>query len=305
MNKVFCLLVLISTTFTFAQDSCDGLLGDALLSCVNNQQASQVQELTQNVEQLQHDKQQLEQELENYRNPLNQGLIAHYSFDDCNPNESYRVARDSSAFGFHGAVYGTPECVEGIQGNALHFITPSASGGNPGDSIELVPESVAGLSAFSLVLWIKTVQTENNDSFLLSSWDDAFTNDFGIYIRSGRGVSIISDHKGDVVPSCFVEQPVDDGQWHMLTFSFSSSKGIAYVDGQMIAELNDCPLGILAPESAKAGLKGGLWLAEEQDSQGGTWQSFQHYNGVMDEVRFYNRQLSHAEVQALYTKGDR
>ncbi|MDM8562433.1 hypothetical protein QUF54_03675, partial [Candidatus Marithioploca araucensis] len=38
---------------------------------------------------------------------------------------------------------------------------------------------------------------------------------------------------------------------------------------------------------------------------GGTTEEYQHMDGLIDEVRFYNRVLSECEIQALYTGKDK
>ena len=47
----------------------------------------------------------------------------------------------------------------------------------------------------------------------------------------------------------------------------------------------------------------GLWIGGDQDSVGGGWSTKQQLNGLLDDVRIYDRALSAAEVQALYNLG--
>ena len=47
---------------------------------------------------------------------LNDGLIAYWSFDQCD-------ATDDTGTGFNGTLYGNPSCEDGVEGKAL-FIDP-------------------------------------------------------------------------------------------------------------------------------------------------------------------------------------
>ncbi len=48
----------------------------------------------------------------------------------------------------------------------------------------------------------------------------------------------------------------------------------------------------------------GLWLGVDQDNPGGGgWSPTQFLEGLIDDVRIYDRALSAAEVQALYNLG--
>ena len=48
----------------------------------------------------------------------------------------------------------------------------------------------------------------------------------------------------------------------------------------------------------------GLWLGVDQDNPGGGgWSPTQFLEGLIDDLRIYNRALSAEEVQALYNLG--
>ena len=50
-------------------------------------------------------------------------------------------------------------------------------------------------------------------------------------------------------------------------------------------------------------VQNGLWVGGDQDSVGGGWSTTQHLNGLLDDVRIYDRALSAEEVQVLYNLG--
>jgi hypothetical protein len=48
---------------------------------------------------------------------------------------------------------------------------------------------------------------------------------------------------------------------------------------------------------------GGLLFGRDQDCVGGCFEVYQDFNGIMDDIRIYNRALSAAEIQELYQEG--
>ena len=47
----------------------------------------------------------------------------------------------------------------------------------------------------------------------------------------------------------------------------------------------------------------GLWLAQEQDCDGGCFDANQAFIGLIDEVEIFNRALAATEIKAIYDAG--
>ena len=65
---------------------------------------------------------------------LKNGLVAYWSFDNCD-------ATDDSGNGHDGKIFGNPECVEGISGKALLFNEEDGDNGcgQPGGDYIVLP----------------------------------------------------------------------------------------------------------------------------------------------------------------------
>ncbi len=85
-----------------------------------------------------------------------------------------------------------------------------------------------------------------------------------------------------------INMDLGDDQWHLLNLTFSVGKVSAYVDGVFIQSTQS--QGNYRPTNAP--LEIGHWWSP-------TFQS-RMFIGIIDEVRIYNRALTHAEIQTLY-----
>lgn len=87
-----------------------------------------------------------------------------------------------------------------------------------------------------------------------------------------------------------------DGAWHHVAFVRERSTGRLYVDG--------VPIGARSyPEGPLEIGPHGLQLGQEQDCLAGCLDPDQALDGLFDEVTFYGRALSEAEILALVNAG--
>jgi len=85
---------------------------------------------------------------------------------------------------------------------------------------------------------------------------------------------------------------VSDNKWHNLTVVTEIDQTRVYVDG-----LPSIPLKFGSKTPFKVE---GLWLGGDQDSVNGGWETRQQFEGIIDELRIYNRALTPKEIQSLY-----
>lgn len=90
----------------------------------------------------------------------------------------------------------------------------------------------------------------------------------------------------------------NDNTWHHLVFTRAGSIVTLYLDGDFHSNWDSAPIGNLNVEQS------GLWLGGDQDSVGGGWQSSQQFDGLLDDLRIYNRVLDKSEIQTLYQLED-
>src|ERR1043166_9146436 len=98
----------------------------------------------------------------------------------------------------------------------------------------------------------------------------------------GSAFDFCSDSGGVTTPS---QLPLN--VWKHIAATFDGVRGILYVDGQPVATNNSFSLGPVTAAPLKIGGSG----------------SCATFGGLLDEVSFYNRALSPAEVQSIFASG--
>jgi len=248
-----------------AQDNpCDELAEIAdferVLACIGSLQAAS------QAQQQQIQTQQAEIQALKMRLSLADGLVAYYPFDG--------NANDVSEHGHHGEIHdATP--VIGKFGNAYSF--------NGKDSrIKLSASAIKG-TELTVNFWIKTKDTGYG---LISGANQSKDNEYLIFFRVGE---LIPHYHGKETGTGIT---INDNQWHNLTVVTEVEQTRIYVDGSLKKTLE---FGSKTPFKVE-----GLWLGGDQDTVNGGWEIIQQFEGLMDELRIYNRALTDVEIQSLY-----
>lgn len=213
------------------------------------------------------------------KDPLDCGLVAHYPFDG--------DATDASGNGNDGQEIGGVSYVDGVSGNAV-----SLDGFSNG--VELPNIVMDGLNDFSFSGWMKT---DEIDAAIISAARSASDNVYLIHMQSpsavNNGINMMVEQE-----HIATNTNVNDNEWHHLAFTRNGTTGFSqvYIDG-VFRGSGTLPSGVLQVDP------GGLILGREQDCLGGCFDLNQEFEGAMDEVRFYNRVLSEAEIQQLACEG--
>jgi hypothetical protein len=217
------------------------------------------------------------------------GLVGYWKFDE----DSGTTAEDSAGSndGTLTNMAGT-EWTGGRLGNALDF------DGTDDYVIDDDAESyLNGLTAATVSVWIKSDVTGVNNGFI--SNEDS-NNDFGITIRYdssglyGSGTNVIKAGFGNASlagPQSSVESSsnVQTTDWQHIVVTWQASQApVLYINGQL-----DTPTFTSNSATSIDNLTFFKIGAHGQ----GEWQ------GLVDDVRVYNRALSAAEAAALYNGG--
>ncbi|MEK7993776.1 MAG: LamG domain-containing protein, partial [Planctomycetota bacterium] len=134
----------------------------------------------------------------------------------------------------------------------------------------------------TLSAWIKTTQGSEGNVFAANDSASAYALLFGIQ----GGNPYRWDGADEQYPPA-----VNDGQWHMLTYVRNGSTGYIYVDGVQRAAYSSS-FTWTSPVVTR-------WsIGQEWDSSPSDF-----YNGLVDDVRIYNKALTADEVKQL-TRGD-
>ena len=205
---------------------------------------------------------------------LEAGLLAHWTFESLDD-----IGADISGNGHDGSAEGTVACVPGRVGNALdvsggnHFIRVSGDS----DAFRFGPDD-----AWSMSGWLKASESSNGWQGVVTKSRDQghwlgiwISGDARWHTGGGAGIDI-----GTVVPDRWFH-------WAVVHEAKENARGEIrlYVDGRLL--------------QAAAGYQqhcgpGDLLIGKAQTPEGD-----EIFNGLIDEVRIYNRVLRASEIAEL------
>ena len=206
------------------------------------------------------------------------GLVGWWPFDDGYGD----LASDRSGRGNHGDVY-NGEWVKGAFGTALRL-------SGEGAHVE-IPEisGLDGSDALTLEAWVYWEDTSRYPNVLtVGRWCPGgalmFVNDRYCSFRLGRpgheGWSFARDWKEI---GAKLVSPIEMRRWYHLVATFDRPVITTYVDGKRVGTSTwDFPLGY----------RGSVLI--------GKWAGNQAHQGLVDDVRIYDRALAEPEVKASY-----
>jgi hypothetical protein len=202
--------------------------------------------------------------------PGTEGLIAHYAFEN--------DTTDSSGNGLDGTVVGDPAFVEGVEGMALDF--------NGDDYVDC-----GGAAEFSFTESM-TVSTWVNIRSVTTAWMAMVAkgeNAWRLGVNNettGIHYAFTGGARGWQAANTATELPFDE--WHHVAATYDTTVGAqVYIDGVVDATNPDLG-GIVTNEFS-------LLLGDNPEEAG------RLLDGVLDEVKIYNRALSEGEI--LYLAG--
>ena len=212
------------------------------------------------------------------------GLVGWWKFDETNGT----VAYDSSGNGNDGYLTNGPTWTEGKIGGSLSF-------DGVDDRVALPNSALNGLTNLTLNLWTK-LNSGSQDHFFISGASSSQHNHFLFGLTNTNEIHIWdgnSKKNGHSYP------PSNwDGKWINITLirKIDGSGSQIFIDS---VNVNSKAYNASALSIANKG----LWVGADQDRVNGGWESTQFLDGLIDEVRIYDRALSADEVQALYNMG--
>jgi hypothetical protein len=212
------------------------------------------------------------------------GLVGWWKFDET----SGTVAYDSSGNGNDGILINGPIWHSGKIGGALSF-----DGSN--DRVKLPYTIFDGFVNSTFALWFLENQNNTDHHHFFSAATTSNSNRFLLGLNSSGKLNYHDDATNDIsrITYQYSEALVD---WCYIVLVRSMTGSSLYIDGNLKANVSYTNSNLTIVQN-------GLWLGGDQDSVGGGWSSTQQLNGLLDDVRIYNRALSAEEVQTLYNLG--
>ena len=206
------------------------------------------------------------------------GLAAHLPLDD----DLALVAADRRQR-FHGRIEDAAVGADGIIGAAYAF-------DGEDDSIRM-PRPVS--DDFAISLWFRS--RADAPGSVLFDWRNGSILVHALETGSGFGMSIVGDGyvvagvaDGKEGPTNLASGPgYNDGAWHHAVFARGLDGALAlHVDGALVAQSEGPTAELAYPEVVEIGWRG--------PTRG------QHFQGALDDLRFYDRALTRPEIIGLY-----
>lgn len=224
-----------------------------------------------------------EDELEQAKRDIKEGLIAYYTFDNGD-------AKDSSGSGYHGVLLNNPtftsETTNG-KGQALFL------NGIKEQFVNIPYNPFQGLDAYSVSMWVKDFGV----AVLFSAvGGDDLSRDYP-RLMAGSDEAFIMHAAyayNNEPPFAYQYKPLQNGEWHMITIVVASGessyedKKYLYVDGMLV----DASQATIDKES-------GCTKMHIGGDNSGKCKAFSSSMKV-DNIRFYDRALEAIEVEAIY-----
>jgi hypothetical protein len=209
------------------------------------------------------------------------GLVLSFHFNE----GSGTVAYDSSGNGNNGNLVNGPTWVDGKFGKALSF-----DGVN--DYVE-ANDSIGTFSYLTIAAWFKLNSLPSSYATIYFNGDGSGGNDIHLAITSDGAIFSRADAPSECDISIWKSSSglVSPGNWYHVVVVFDTVNDVkkVYLNGTLVQNVTyTCSI-------PTANYKDEIGRAYD-NSFLNNW----YFNGVIDEVRIYNRALSDVEIQALY-----
>jgi concanavalin A-like lectin/glucanase superfamily protein len=208
--------------------------------------------------------------------PDDAGLVAYYPLD----------GDASDAVGGHdGTISGTPDFVAGYDGQAIDL----ASNATVAQYITVAYAEDLALNSFTAAAWVNVKDLDALRGILGTRFNSDNTFDFKVSSTFVHGD--IGDGSAWLNTALDIDAAhggvISVDTWHHIAYAIDAAAGTAevYLDGVLGATLNFTGTPLL--------------MKSDQELRIGNCSGVEYMNGMIDEVRIYNRALSAAEVAGL------
>lgn len=201
-----------------------------------------------------------------------EGLVGYWNFDEGKGS----IAKDSSKKGNNGEI-NDAEWVKGIKGNALQFDGKGYVDCGEGESLNIT-------KAITIEAWIKLGSTDFKSYPTIARKENAYALRFG-----GTKLGLILWMGGS--PSARVDSQKSDWEadkWYYVAVTYDGSQIKLFIDG--------------AEEKGSSKSQTGEIDASGNNCCIGASAGQYPFNGIIDEVRIYNRALSESEIKESYQR---
>ncbi len=204
-------------------------------------------------------------------------LVGWWTFDE----GSGTVAKDSSGKGNNGTLNGNPQWVTGYSGGALNL-------DGTDDYVDGGKDPSLDLTAWTIAFWLNVTQNKDYNAFVVKGLDAAENYEVLGFANGSMHLPIMFSGGTRTYVNTAAGLIVA-GEWGHFAYTYSSTTGRRfYKDGSLI--YSDAPGG--TPQASTDPLT----IGNERPMTRFT-------NGVMDDVRIYNRVLTAGQIKTLSAGG--
>lgn len=228
----------------------------------------------------------IKDEIQRFSFDLKKGLVLYFPFNK--PAEEGRII-DMSGCSNHGRLKGAVWTPQGAIGGAYQFDIKRKT-----DRIVVADSNSLDCKIMTVSVW---VQTDDNDEhwnrIIDKNWKRGFVVGLGgdwqgkqfrgkVCFEAGENASIGSD------------RPVSDNKWHHIIARYDGETMVLFIDGVKQQAQKKLNTGIPLNNYD-------VGIGNEHPGYNDTVE-FLAFNGLIDELRVYNRALSDKEIAALYAQ---
>jgi len=216
---------------------------------------------------------------------LNEGELAYWSFDE----GSGSIAHDGSGYGNNGTIYGA-SWTTGVSETAMDF-------DGTDDYIEIVNPNELNFGTdtdFTFTAWIKARESQLPYPTIVGRRNPPASRGY-IFFNYGIGQLTVQLNRGEGVNWDYKNyfsgsQNLYNNLWHHVAATGDRDDFLRfYVNG--ILQTNQYDISGFGNIDSSSN----LFIGWEEKNPSATY-----FNGIIDEVRIYNKALTESEVQALY-----
>ncbi|MFI3158581.1 MAG: LamG domain-containing protein [Methylococcaceae bacterium] len=200
---------------------------------------------------------------------LNTGIIAHWDFNDC-------TAKDITGSGYDGTIDGPVQCVNGINGKALSFVSTGAV------HVPALPAIVN--NGFSGCAWA-SYKDNNNWGSLFDFGNGAYADNIAL-IRDQTSNKLLYLYQD--LNSTISGGKITNNQWQLFCVTVNNASHTAklYANGKLVGSNTNHQIPNILRSSNFLG--------------NNNWN--EQFHGLLDEVSIWDRALSSTEINQLYIK---
>lgn len=216
------------------------------------------------------------------------GIIGYWHFDEVTSTSAY----DASGNGYTGTITNGPVWQSGTSCKVAGCIDFD---GDNDFVLTGLPVSTVG-NVFTLSVWVKADSFRSDGSGIgnriLTGWRSAASSRWtmGGTVTTGNVFAIgITNTSGSFIRS--TGSTLSTGQWYHLAMTYDGSRMIGYLNG--VQDISPTTVSIWTTTNSNVRI--GIY-----DEGQSTQAARRAWDGIIDEIRIYNRALSADEIKAIY-----